>query len=63
MHNPNRIGETWNKDDIFVHGVKHGSKHCFAVQIAKELLAKGVNPVGAPELADYSRWWEEKNEK
>lgn len=36
------------------YGVKHESIYCFCVQIAKDLLARGLNPVGHPQMGDYS---------
>ncbi|NET46989.1 hypothetical protein [Okeania sp. SIO2B3] len=31
---------------LFLYGIKHSSNHCFAVQIAHQLLQQGINPVG-----------------
>jgi hypothetical protein len=41
---------------ISLYGTTHQSKECFSFQIAKELLAKGIAPVGRPEMSDYSRF-------
>lgn len=37
-----------------LYGHKHTSDRCFAVRIAQQLLARGISPVGRPEMADYS---------
>lgn len=41
---------------LTLYGRKHSSGECFSVQIAKELLAQGENPVEHPKMGDYSRW-------
>ena len=38
---------------LSLYGHKHTSDLCFAVRIARRLLAEGQNPVGHPALADY----------
>jgi hypothetical protein len=35
------------------YGHRHGSEQCFSVQIARRLAARGIDPVGHPEMADY----------
>ncbi|MGI4789872.1 MAG: hypothetical protein ACRYFS_13595 [Janthinobacterium lividum] len=43
---------------LSLYGVKHSSDQCFAVQIAKRLVAAGINPNGRAEMADYSTFLE-----
>jgi len=38
---------------LSLYGVKHGSGACFSVQIAKALLARGIDPRGRAEMADF----------
>lgn len=38
---------------LSLYGVKHGSGACFSVQIAKALIAKGIDPRGRAEMADF----------
>ena len=38
------------------YGRKHSSVECFSVAIAKELIAKGLNPVGHKKMADFKPW-------
>ncbi len=38
---------------LSLYGHKHTSDLCFAVRIARSLLAEGKNPVGHPAMADY----------
>jgi hypothetical protein len=35
---------------LSLYGVKHASDYCWAVQAAKKLVAKGIDPVGRQEL-------------
>jgi hypothetical protein len=35
------------------YGLRHGSDQCFSVQIARNLMERGINPVGHAEMADY----------
>lgn len=39
---------------LTLYGVKHSSEQCFSVQIARSLIARGINPIGRPEMADFS---------
>lgn len=39
---------------LSLYGVKHSSDQCFAVQIARRLVASDINPVGHEAMADYS---------
>ena len=39
---------------LSLYGVKHSSDQCFAVQIAKRLVAEGISPNGRAEMADFS---------
>lgn len=41
---------------LSLYGVVHGSDQCFSVRIARRLIAQGFNPVGRPEMADYSEF-------
>ena len=41
---------------LTLYGVKHSSGQCFSVQIARSLIARGISPVGRPEMADFSRF-------
>ena len=41
---------------LSLYGVKHSSDQCFAVQIAKRLVAAGISPNGRAEMADFSRF-------
>jgi hypothetical protein len=41
---------------LSLYGSIHSSDQCFAVRIASKLLAQGINPVGRPEMADYSEF-------
>jgi hypothetical protein len=41
---------------VTLYGVKHSSEQCFSVQIARSLLARGINPVGRPEMSDFSHF-------
>ncbi len=41
---------------LSLYGVKHSSGQCFAVQIAKRLVAAGINPNGQGEMADFSEF-------
>ncbi len=38
---------------LSLYGVKHSSAECFAVQIARRLLAENVSPVDHPAMADF----------
>ena len=38
---------------LSLYGHKHTSDLCFAVRIARRLLAEGKSPVGHPAMADY----------
>jgi len=39
---------------LSLYGVKHSSEQCFAVQIARWLVAVGIDPVGHEAMADYN---------
>lgn len=39
---------------LSLYGNIHGSGQCFAVCIARRLIAQGIDPVGRPEMADYN---------
>lgn len=39
---------------LSLYGHKHTSDRCFAVRIATDLLARGLDPVGNPAMADYT---------
>ncbi len=39
---------------LSLYGVVHGSDQCFSIRIARRLIAQGINPVGRPEMAEYS---------
>lgn len=41
---------------LSLYGVKHSSEQCFAVQIARRLIAAGISPMGRQEMADYSEF-------
>ncbi len=41
---------------LSLYSVVHGSDQCFSVRIAKRLIAQDINPVGRPEMADYSEF-------
>lgn len=41
---------------LSLYGSIHSSDQCFAVRNASGLLARGINPVGRPEMADYSEF-------
>lgn len=41
---------------LSLYGVKHSSDQCFAVQIAKRLVAAGTDPNGRAEMADFSEF-------
>jgi len=41
---------------ISLYGTTHQSKECFSFQLAKELIAKGIDPVGRPEMANFGRF-------
>ncbi|BDI28271.1 hypothetical protein CCAX7_003220 [Capsulimonas corticalis] len=38
------------------YGNKHSSVECFSVAIAKELIARGENPVGHARMGDFTPW-------
>jgi hypothetical protein len=38
---------------LSLYGVKHSSDLCFSVQIARSLVARGIDPIGRPEMADF----------
>jgi hypothetical protein len=38
------------------YGVRHSSDQCFAVRIARELVARGEDVAGHPELGQYERF-------
>ncbi len=38
---------------LSLYGVKHSSVECFSVQIAKALIARGIDPLGRAEMANY----------
>ncbi len=51
-----QVGNFWVVEPEFLlslYGKKHSSEGCFAVRIARQLLAQGIDPVGRPEMADY----------
>ena len=39
-----------------LYGVKHSSVQCFSVQIARKLMARGIDPNGRPEMADFTEF-------
>jgi len=39
-----------------LYGVKHSSEQCFSVQIARKLVARGIDPNGRPEMADFGEF-------
>jgi hypothetical protein len=41
---------------LSLYGAIHGSDQCFSVHIARRLVAQDINPVGRPEMADYSEF-------
>jgi hypothetical protein len=41
---------------LSLYGKIHSSDQCFAVRIAKRLIAQGIDPIGRPEMADYSKF-------
>lgn len=41
---------------LSLYGVKHSSEQCFAVQIARRLMAAGINPVGHEAMADCTEF-------
>ncbi len=46
-----------NPEDLLeLYKTKHSSEACFAVQIARNLLAEGINPISHPEMANYQKF-------
>lgn len=37
---------------VSLYGIKHSSEQCLAVQAARLLITKGINPIGRPELTN-----------
>ncbi|HET6384940.1 MAG TPA: hypothetical protein VFJ58_16215 [Armatimonadota bacterium] len=44
---------------LSLYGKKHSSDLCFSVQIARDLVRRGENPVGHPAMAEFGRFFGE----